>query len=141
MIRNYEDRSYAEGIKGAVEEANSFEHLASSRSLRGNKKLQLGRKKELRNQAKLQYQAIQNKGVRHSLEFHRNSANVGIASLKEKLRKNANVKKWKGRREKQFGNHVRGNSFSNPEEYSKPNTRYVVKNTHFPKNTSEDKGR
>jgi hypothetical protein len=57
---SYADRAYVEGIKGAIEQANTFTHLTSSRTLRTNQKLQAIKKKDNRNIADLQYQNIQN---------------------------------------------------------------------------------
>jgi len=76
-----------------------------------------------------------NFNVRHSLEFNRNNQENTMASLKERLRQNANAKKWKGRREKHFGNNQvqKEQGYNSPENYLPINTRYGIKNQSFSK--------
>jgi len=82
---------------------------------------------------------MKNFNVRNSLDFKRNPANSGMASLKDRLRQNANNKKWKGRREKHFGNNIiKEQNYNSPEAYLPANTRYGLKNNSYSKPKNED---
>lgn len=83
--------------------------------------------------------SYKNSDARHSLDFNRGPPVANIANLKEKLRKNANVKKWKGRREKQFGsNIIKDQNYNSPDTIVPINTRYGIKNTGFMRQRTED---
>lgn len=126
---NYLDHSYAEAINSAFGTNNSLATLTNPRNIRTNQRLQ-GLPK---NEGNIM-------DARHSLDFHRNVPAPGVVSLKEKLRKNANVKKWKGRREKQFGNNNgREQSLNSPDVYAQVNNRYAIKNSNFPRQKTDDK--
>lgn len=138
---NYLDHSYNDGVSGSLIPKGNFITQSNGRTLRPTGIMQTVDKNEMKNKhILLQHNLLNqndksldfhkynfennNQQMRSSINFEQNQPLNGIANLKEKLRKNANVRKWKGR-EKQFN--TKDQNFNSPSNYAQINSRYIQK--------------
>lgn len=147
----YMDQTYQNGIKEAMQKSNAFSNGINGRKGPPNIRKQGMKNKQILMQYNLvnpNYNSIDyskygfgNKipTQRHSMDFDNNPPINAMASLKEKLRKNANAKKWKGRREKVFANsNDREQTVNSPDGYTYVNTRYMNKNNGLVRTRTND---
>lgn len=133
----YNDQSYQNTQKDNIQKPANFGNATNANNGAPNIRKQTIKNKQILMQYNLvnpNYNSIdsgkyamngKNPAQRHSIDCSND-----MASLKEKLRKNANAKKWKGRREKVFANsNERDQAIKSPDGYTYVNTRYINKNS------------
>jgi hypothetical protein len=136
--QTYVEPSYQNGRMESMQKSNAFTTGANARKGPTNIRKQSIKNKQIlmhNNLVNQNYNSIdyskysfgtKKPSHRHSVDFDANPPYNAMASLKEKLRKNANTKKWKGRREKVFANSSdKDKPQPSPENYTFVNNRYM----------------